>query len=188
MRGCLSKWRWNRRRTWTKRCVSDRQIINIIDVKNLNEPKDAHYKIEQHGTLDSCCTSWIIHKNFKGSDVAFECTACKCKIKRSARIHRWLGPPNCVTFCGQFGSCLRKNAASKLENVIFLHWSPPVLIFKSRTSKIRNLTNGCEHGFVRFQNPDRYGIVFPSICSKKSGCGKKNKDPQVLRILANSGS
>ena len=112
----------NRRRTWTKCCVSKRRNINITDIKNLNEPKDAHWKIEQHGTLDSCWKSSVIHKNFKRNVVALECTVCKCKIKRSAWLHRWLGPPNCVSFCGQSLSCLRKNAASKLENVTFLQW------------------------------------------------------------------
>jgi hypothetical protein len=74
----------NRRRTLTKWCVSERWNINFIDIKILNEPKDAHYKTEQHGTFDSCCTSSIVHKNLKGSVVALEGTARNCKIKSYA--------------------------------------------------------------------------------------------------------
>ena len=112
----------NRRRTWTKWCISERWNINIVDIKNLNEPKDAHLKNKHDGTLKHCCTSKILHKKFESSVVAQERTAQKCDLKRSAWLQKKVRPPNCVSFCKESRSHLRKNAASKLENVTFLQW------------------------------------------------------------------
>jgi hypothetical protein len=120
----------NRRRTWTKWCISERWNINIVDIKNLNEPKDAHLKIKHDGTLKHCCTSKILHKKFESSVVAQERTAQNCKIKRSAWLQKKVRPPNCVFFCKESRSHLRKNAASKLENVTFLQWSCSLQIVK----------------------------------------------------------
>ena len=130
----------NRRRTWTKWCVSERWNINFIDIKILNEPKDAHYKTEQHGTFDSCCTSSIVHKNLKGSVVALEGTARNCKLKSWAWLQKKVRPPNCVSFCKESRSHLRKNAASKLENVTFLQWSCSLQIVKVRTCQINKIS------------------------------------------------
>jgi hypothetical protein len=132
----------NRRRTWTKWCVSERWNINIVDIKILNEPKVAHFKTEQHGTFDSCCTSSIVHKNLKGSVVALEGTARNCKIKSCAWLQKKVRPPNCVSFCKESRSHLRKNAASKLENVTFLQWSCSLQIVKIPSCQNKKTNEG----------------------------------------------
>ncbi len=132
----------NRRRTWTKWCVSERWNINIVDVKILNEPKDAHYKTEQHGTFDSRCASSIIHKNLKGSDVALERTARSCEIKSWAWLLKKVRPSKCVSFCKDSRSHLRKNAASKLENVTFLQWSCSLQIVKIPSCQNKKTNEG----------------------------------------------
>ena len=81
-------------------------------------------------------------KKLKGSVVALEGTARKCKIKRSAWLQKKVRPPNCVFFCKESRSHLRKNAASKLENVTLLQWSCSLQIVKIPSCQNKKTNEG----------------------------------------------
>ena len=131
----------NRRRTWTKWCVSERWNINIVDIKNLNEQKDAHSKTEQHGAFDSRCASSIIHKTLKGSVVALEGNARNCIIKSWAWLQKKVRLPNRVFFARNLDLI-----SEKMQLINWRTWffcSGPFTLFsffKIRTCQINKIS------------------------------------------------
>jgi hypothetical protein len=171
IRGCSSKWRW-------------KSTTHLNEMLRLETSKRQYWSSKKSKWAKRCAlknwTTWRLlvsllifnyTQKVKRSVLAFGSTAWISKIKSFARLLERLGPPNNAPCCEESQSYLRKNAASKLENWDFLHWSCSHQISLISKSGLANLTNPCWQRFVRFQNPDRYGIDFPSISWKKSGCG-----------------
>ena len=123
MRGCSSKWRW---KLTTHRNEKLRLETSKRQYWSSKKSKWAKRCALKNWTIWRLLVSLLIFnyaQKIKRSVLAFGCTAWICKIKSSAWPLKKLGPPNNAPCCEESQSYLRKNAASKLENWDFLHWS-----------------------------------------------------------------